>query len=94
MNMSDLQLTQASPPPIQARMRSLPDPVLVKLANLATPIFNEMFNNFLDQFAQFPVPMVEGYECENAEFRWSQRTMQIDCNIRVSPDATKIGKRQ
>lgn len=49
INITDLQLNQASPAPIQARIRSIADPVLIKLAQLATPILMDALNAFLDQ---------------------------------------------
>jgi len=93
INITDLQLTQASPAPIQARIRSIADPALIKLAQLATPILKDVFNTFLDQYAQFPVPLVDGYECASPEIRWSQRTVQIDCDVRVVPDALRKNKK-
>lgn len=87
VNISDLHLAPASPAPSQARVRSMADPALVKLSQLATPILTEMFNEFLAQFAQFPVPLLEGYECKTPEFHWTQRTMQINCDVTYSPEA-------
>jgi hypothetical protein len=83
VNITDLQLAEASPPPVQARIRRVEERSLIKLAQLAKPILKEMFNSFLDQYAQFPVPLIDGYECASPEFSWSQRTMQIDCDVRV-----------
>jgi len=91
INITNLQLTQSSPPATRSRIRSLDGPTLNELTKLASPILTEMLNAFLNQFAQFPVPLVDGYECASPEFRWTERTMQIDCDVRVSPDATRKG---
>jgi len=87
VNVTNLQLIKSSHPPVQARIRSFDDPTLSQLAKLSTPILTAMFNSFFEQFAQFPVPLVAGYECASSEFRWTQRTMQIDCDVRASPNA-------
>jgi len=89
VTITDLQLAASSPAPIQARHRSLGEPSLAQLGQLSQPLLTEMFNIFLTEYAQFPVPLLEGYECTSPEFRWMQRTMQIDCDVRVSPDATR-----
>jgi len=93
INITDVQLTQASPAPVQARIRSIADETLIKLAKLSAPILKQMFNSFLDDYAQFPVPLVDGYECASAELRWTQRTMQVDCDVRVLPEATRKAKK-
>jgi len=89
---TNAQLGLTSSATIQTRFRSLAEPTLKKLVQLATPILTEMFNGFLNEFAQFPMPLVEGYECTSPEFRWTQRTMQIDSDVRVLADATRKGK--
>jgi len=92
INITDLQLTQSPSSSAQTRVRALANPIMAKLSQLSIPILTEMFNGFLTKFAQFPLPLVEGYECASPEFRWSQRTMQIDCEVRVLPDATRKAK--
>jgi len=87
-----LQLSLASSANIQTRFRSLAEPTLKKLTQLSIPILTEMFNGFFNEYAQFPTPLAEGYECESPEFRWTQRTMQIDSDVRVLADATRKGK--
>jgi hypothetical protein len=89
---TNAQLGLASQVSIQTRLRSLAEPTLKKLTQLSIPILTEMFNGFLDEYAQFPMPLVEGYECASPEFRWTQRTMQIDSDVRVLADATRKGK--
>jgi hypothetical protein len=79
--------------PAAARIRSMSSVMLDKLAQLAKPVFVEMFNSFLDQFAQFPIPLVEGLECESPKMEYADnRTMQVRSEIRVTPEATRIRK--
>jgi len=92
INITDLELTQSTPLPIRARVRQMTDPTLAKLTQLATPLLAEMFNTFLGQYAQFPLPLIDGYECTSAELRWTERTMQIDSDIRILPDSTRTKK--
>jgi len=92
VNITDLQLDQTSPASVQSRYRTLANPTLPKLSQLSIPLLTEMFNGFFKDFAQFPMPMVEGYVCSSPEFRWTQRTMQIDSDVRVLPDATRKAK--
>jgi hypothetical protein len=92
VNITDLELKPASPAPIRALFRLLPDPTLIKLSQLAVPILTEMFNTFLNQYAQFPLPLIDGYVCDSPELHWTQRTLQVDSDIRVLPDATRQAK--
>jgi hypothetical protein len=85
----ELELTQSKPEPVRAVVRSMQDSTLVKLDQLAVPILTEMFNTFLNQHAQFPLPLVDGYECTEPKIRWAERTMQLDADVRVLPEATR-----
>jgi hypothetical protein len=86
VNVSSLQLTQSSQ---QLRHRSLDDPVLSQLSQLSMPILAEMFNIFLQEFAQFPLPLLDGYECVNPELMYDDRTIQMDADVRVLEHATR-----
>lgn len=73
----DLELVQ---PPPQSRMSA---EWLMKLAQFVTPILNDMINDFMMNYAQFPVSLPEKYECTSPEFSIMPRTMQIDCDARL-----------
>jgi len=89
VNITDLKLARPSPQPIQSRLQSITDEMISRLQQLSVPILTEMFNAFLSEYAQFPVPLVQGYECDKPEFRIGERTVQIDCDVRVSANATQ-----
>lgn len=92
VNITDLQLSPAAPAPILARTRQLFDSTISKLSQLSVPVLTEMFNAFFSQYAQFPIPLVDGYACQSPELRWFQRTMQVDTDVRVLPEETRRGK--
>jgi len=83
---SELELIQSGP---QSRVRSLADPVLSQLSQISMPVFEEMFNNFLREFAQFPMPMLDGYECVEPELIFHDRAIQMDADVRVLEHATR-----
>jgi len=76
---------------IQGRAIQLTDPLLIKLSKIAQPILTQIFNKFLDEYAQFPLPIVDGYACEQAQLQLTNRTMQLDCEFKVLPHATRKG---
>jgi len=89
VEIEELELSQQSSSIRVSARSQLSDASLVKLSKLVKPILNAMFNTFLEKFAQFPVPLIEGYECASPALRWLNRTMQIDCDIRVLPNAIR-----
>lgn len=77
VKVSVLELAQSMP---QGRM--VGDQWLNKLASFAQPILTDMFNAFLRSYAQFPLPMLNGFDCASPEFVVYPRSMQIDCDVR------------
>jgi hypothetical protein len=81
INITSLQLEKASFGSTQSR--AISEDWLIKLTQFATPILTEMFNAFFNRLAQFPIPLLDGFECTSPEFLVSARTMQVDCDIRA-----------
>jgi len=81
VKITSLQLEKASFGSVQSR--SISDDWIIKLTQFATPILTEMFNTFFNRLAQFPIPLLDGFECTSPEFIVSARTMQVDCDIRA-----------
>jgi len=77
VNITRIQLSQSWP-----QSRSTGDQWLIRLTQFAKPILNEMFNTIFNDLAQFPMPMLDGFECASPEFSISSRTMQVDCDVR------------
>jgi hypothetical protein len=87
---TDLQLIQSSQ---SRRLRTVADNRLTQLSRMTIPIMTEMFNSFLTEYAQFPIPLLDGYECTAPEIRSIMpRSMQIDCDVRVLAEATRKAK--
>jgi hypothetical protein len=55
---------------------------LTKLTEFSKPILFEMFNAFLDRYAQFPIPMLDNLDCASPDFLITDRSMQVDCDIK------------
>jgi len=71
---------------------NIADQSLMQLSRISIPMFTEIFNSFLNEYAQFPIPLLDGYECASPEFRTTMpRLMQIDCDVRVLAEATRKG---
>jgi hypothetical protein len=81
IKITTLQLDKASFGSTQSKPTS--EDWLIKLTQFATPILTEMFNTFFNRLAQFPIPLLDGFECTSPEFLVSARTMQVDCDIRA-----------
>jgi len=58
------------------------DQSISKLTQFAQPLLTDMFNVFFDRYAQFPIPLPDGFQCASPDFMVNNRTMQIDCDIR------------
>jgi hypothetical protein len=55
---------------------------LQRAASFSKPMIERAINNFLDRYAQFPVPMPSKYECSSPAMNVLHRTVQLDCDVR------------
>jgi len=76
VNITDLIFSQSS-----TQSRSIGDQWLSKLGPYSKPVLTAMFNGFFDRYAQFPIPLLDGYNCTSPTFSIGRRSMQIDCDI-------------
>jgi len=83
IRITNLELGQSS-----TQSSSLGDQWLSKLGQFAQPLLTEMFNVFFDRYAQFSIPLLDGFQCASPNFMINSRSMQVDCDIRsVDPKA-------
>jgi hypothetical protein len=40
-----------------------------------------MFSAFLERYAQFPLPLLDGFKCMSPDFMINRRSMQVDCDF-------------
>jgi hypothetical protein len=66
----------------QSATRSIDNDWLVKLEEFAKPLLTDMFNAFLERYAQFPIPLLDGFECASPELSIMARSMQVSCDVR------------
>jgi hypothetical protein len=52
-----------------------------KLIEFARPLLTEMFSAFLERYAQFPLPLLDGFKCMSPDFMINRRSMQVDCDF-------------
>jgi len=81
IKITKLELTQSA-----SRSRSVGVDWLLLLQEFALPLLTEMFNSFFKKYAQFPIPMLDGFECVKPELSIMSRTMQITCGDVQSSD--------
>jgi len=77
-----------------ATYRSIDNDWLVKLQEFAKPLLTDMFNAFLERYAQFPIPMLDGFECMDPKLSIMVRSMQVSCDVRaITSDQVGGGSR-
>lgn len=94
VHIDQMRLVQSSiTSPAVARIRSMPESMLDQMAQLCSRVFTETFGSFLDQYAQFPMPLTEGLECESPQMQFADnRTIQIRSGTRATPEASRVKK--
>jgi len=79
INIKQLELAQSP-----TQKPSLGD--LAKLTEFSKSILTDMFNVFLERYAQFFIPLLDDFKCASPDFLISTRSMQLDCDIRMVGD--------
>jgi len=88
ITITKLELVQSSMP----SSGSFSDQGLTKLSHFARPLLTEMFNVFFDRYAQFAIPLLDGFRCASPDFSINSRSMQVDCDIQtIGPKTVKDG---
>jgi hypothetical protein len=89
-----IKITKFELGPMSEQRRSFDDQSISKLTQFAQPLLTDMFNVFLDRYAQFAIPLLDGFQCVSPDFMINNRTMQIDCDIRyINEEKPKVGLR-
>jgi len=78
VKITSLELVQSSS--IQSS-DSLSDQCITKLTRFARPLLTEMFNVFFERYAQFAIPLLDGFKCVSPDFSINSRSMQVDCDF-------------
>jgi len=76
-----IKITRLHVDKVQNQRRSMPEEWIKKFNQVVMPITLDMFNTFLNTYAQFPIPLLANIKCASPEFIISPRTMQIDCDL-------------
>jgi len=79
-----IKITRLHVDKVQNQRRSMPAEWTKKFNQVVMPMMVDMFNTFLDTYAQFPIPLLANIKCGSPEFLISPRTMQVDCDLAQS----------
>jgi len=79
-----IKITRLHVDKVQNQRRSMTEEWLKKFSQVVMPIMLDMFNTFLNTYAQFPIPLLANIKCTSPAFLISPRTMQVDCDLAQS----------